>query len=138
MKEIVFSMMILAGSINGFADECKHLWFSQSQQNNSFVKNDFNALDTTKIRVTYGKLENGNIVKYTEITDKKEYRPNPNDVQYIGCGSYERTEIIEKNENKYKERLLKNYEEINKTSNIENELDCKNGTIWNQRYGRCE
>ena len=38
MKKIVFSMIILAGSINGFADECKHLWFSQSQQNNSFVK----------------------------------------------------------------------------------------------------
>ncbi len=26
----------------------------------------------------------------------------------------------------------------NKRISMENELDCKNGTIWNQRYGRCE
>lgn len=83
------------------------------------------AFDTSKIRNMYGKLENGNIVQYTEMTNKKEYISNFNDVKYVGCGSYEKTDIKDNsntrnyhshsgiNDKKYKEKLLKNYEQIN-------------------------
>ncbi|MFX4240246.1 hypothetical protein ACOL3H_07070 [Aliarcobacter butzleri] len=126
MKRITLSIVILGGLLNGFADECKHLWFSQKQQNGLYmVDNTTKSFDTSKVRNMYGKLENGNIVQYTEMTDKKEYTSNFDDVKYIGCGSYEKTDVkdsfdtrnyhshSEINDKKYKEKLLKNYEQLN-------------------------
>lgn len=150
MKKIALTIVVLGGLLNGFANECKHLWFSQKQQDGLYVVNNKNTFDTSKIRIMYGKLENNTLVKYTEMNDEKEYTSNFDDAVYIGWGSYEKTEVVdnldtkfyhshvEKNEKLYKEKMLKNYEQLNKTYDVKNELDCKNGTIWNQRYGRCE
>ncbi len=126
MKKVALSLVILGGLLNGFAAECKHLWFSQKQQDSLYVvDNTTKAFDTSKLRNIYGKLENGNIVQYTEMTDKKEYTSNFDDVKYVGCGSYERTDIkgnsdirqyhsqSEINDKKYKEKLLRNYEQLN-------------------------
>lgn len=151
MKKIALTIVVLGGLLNGFANECKHLWFSQKQQDVLYVVNNKNAFDTSKIRIMYGKLENNTLVKYTEMNDEKEYTSNYDDAKYIGCGNYEKTEVISNldtknyhasnvlyNDKLYKEKMLKNYEQLNKTYDVKNELDCKNGTIWNQRYGRCE
>lgn len=126
MKKIALSLVVFGGLLNGFADECKHLWFSQKQQDSLYVEdNTTKAFDTSKVRIIYGKLENGNIVKYTEMTNKKEYTSSFDDVKYVGCGLYEKTDIkdsfdtrnyhshSEMNDKKYKEKLLKNYEQLN-------------------------
>lgn len=126
MKKVALSLVILGGLFNGFANECKHLWFSKKQQDILYVTNNTTkAFDTSKVRIIYGKLENGNIVQYTEMTDKKEYASNFDDVKYVGCGSYEKTDIKDSfdttnyhshskiNDKKYQEKLLKNYEQLN-------------------------
>lgn len=106
MRKVALSLVILGGLLNGFADDCKHLWFSQKQQDILYVvDNTTKAFDTSKLRNIYGKLENGNIIQYTEMTDKKEYSSNFDARQY-----HSKSEI---NNKKYKEKLLKNYEQLN-------------------------
>lgn len=125
MKKIVLSIIVSGLFLNGFADECKHLWFSQKQQNKTYLKDKEGFYDRSKIRIIYGKLENGNIVQYTEMNNEKKYLSNYDDMKYVGCGYYEKTEVlnnldtknyhslVEKNEEKYKEKMLKNYEQLN-------------------------
>ncbi len=79
-------------------NDCKqHLWFSQKQQDGLFVINHpTNTIDRTKLRILYAKLENGNIVQYTEMTDKKFNTSDFDDLKYVGYGSYEKTDVIDK------------------------------------------
>lgn len=78
-------------------NDCKqHLWFSQKQQDSLFVINHTtNTIDRSKLRILFGKLENGDIVKYTEMTDKKENTSDFDDIKYVGYGSYEKSDVID-------------------------------------------
>ena len=121
MKKIVLSIIALGLFLNGFAEECKHLWFSQKQQNKTYFKDKDGFFDTSKIRINYGKLENGSIVKYTEMNKEKKYLSNYDDVRYVGCGYYEKTEVLSNLDTKNyhslvennEEKLLKIYEQMN-------------------------
>lgn len=120
MKKFVLSIIILGSLINGFADECKHFWFSQSQQNAQRFKDE-----PTKMIYNFARLKDNRIVTYTSIS-KDDFSPDISytDYVYLGCGFFEKTEIHDFNNyhyaatkpsnEKYRELLKRNIEILNK------------------------
>lgn len=114
MKKIVM-LITLSGLIGISANGCKHFWFSQSQQNAQFLRND-----PTKVIVNFGRLKDNRIVVYTSISnDDFSANTSYRDSVYKGCGFFDKTEIIDLDNGtyhsskpshieKYKEFLEKN------------------------------
>lgn len=121
MKKIALCILILGGLLNGFADECKHFWFSQSQQNAQFIREE-----PTKMIYNFARLKDNRVVTYTAIT-KDDFSPDISykDYVYLGCGFFEKTEILDSNNGqyhyaatkpsneKYRELLKRNIEILN-------------------------
>lgn len=120
MKKVGLCIFICGSLLSGFADECKHFWFSQSQQNAQFVREE-----PTKKIVNYGRLKDNKIVKYTSVSnDDFSSNTSFNDSVYQGCGFFERTGIVDidieqyhttkPSQEKYQKFLERNIEILNK------------------------
>ena len=124
MRKVVLTLAIFVISTGALADNCKHLWYSEAQQISQFVEND-----TSKVNVNIGRLTNNELVYYTSISDDKFSTPTSyKDSVYVGCGFFEKTEVVDlydgqyhtirqDNEQRYLEKLKENYERINQMRN---------------------
>lgn len=90
MKKILVVFLILTNFL--IASDCKHFWYSAEQSKYQYA--DEKSYGIGVLRVNYAILENGNTVVYTEMSNTKTYMSNFEDMVYLGCGNYLKTENV--------------------------------------------